>query len=45
MFLGVHRFVPNEAINGDIGWRFVLMKRQLCALHLWNKLSTVLLNM
>ena len=38
MFLGVHRFAPNNAINSDIGWRFALTKRRLCALRLWNKL-------
>ena len=38
MFLGVHRFAPNLAINGDMGWRSAYTKRRICILRLWNKL-------
>ena len=44
MFLGVHRFAPNKAINGDIGWRSTLTKKWPCALRLWNKLCLLLPN-
>ena len=38
MFLGVHRFAPNLAINGDMGCRSAYTKRRICMLRLWNKL-------
>ena len=38
MYLGVHRFAPNKAIKGDVGWKSSLAKRRVCALRLWNKL-------
>ena len=38
MFLGVHRFAPNLAINGDMGWKSAYYKRRICMLRLRNKL-------
>ena len=37
-FLGVHRFAPNLAINGDMGWASTNAKRKLCIIRLWNRL-------
>ena len=37
-FLGVHRFAPKVAINGDMGWIGANVKRKLCMIRLWNKL-------
>lgn len=38
IFLGVHRFAPNYAINGDMGWYSTQNKRHQCMLRLWNRL-------
>jgi hypothetical protein len=37
-FLGVHRFAPNAAIQGDMGWRPPKYRRILNILLLWNRL-------
>ena len=36
-FLGVHRFAPNLAIWGDMGWLSTQNKRHECMLRLWNR--------
>ena len=38
IFLGVHRFAPNLAVNGDMGWFSTQNKRHQCMLRLWNRL-------
>ncbi len=37
-FLGVHKFSPNEALIGDIGWLTPKLSRYLPRIRLWNKL-------
>ena len=37
-FLGVHRFTPILAINGDMGWPLTLHRRWTNMLRLWNRL-------
>ena len=37
-FLGVHRFTPILAINGDMGWPLSLHRRWINMLRLWNRL-------
>jgi len=39
-FLGVHRFVPNHAIAGDMGWPTTSISRHVEMLRLWNRLVT-----
>ena len=36
-FLGVHRFTPNLAINGDIGWLSFSMKHWYHMIRMWNR--------
>ncbi len=43
-YLGVHRFTPNLAINGDMGWKSTQSKRQICMCRLWNRLVTMDVN-
>ena len=38
LFLGVHRFTPNKAINGDMGWIPSRIRRHVNILRLWNRL-------
>ena len=38
LFLGVHKYACNEAVNGDMGWRSSVTKQQLWVLRLWNHL-------
>jgi hypothetical protein len=38
LFLGVHKYACNEAVNGDMGWRSASAKQQLWVLRLWNHL-------
>lgn len=37
-YLGVHKFTPNLAIMGDIGWKSSKIKRQKCIIRLWNRI-------
>ena len=37
-FLGVHRFAPNLAINGDMGWVSCNTRKKTEMLKLWNRL-------
>ena len=37
-FLGVHRFTPKLAINGDVGWLPIKERRWLNILRYWNRL-------
>ncbi len=37
-FLGVHKFAPNLAINGDMGWLSFSTKQNVCIIRLWNRL-------
>lgn len=37
-FLGVHRFAPNAAIQGDMGWLGCESRRRLSMLRFWNRL-------
>ena len=34
-FLGVHRFAPNLAVNGDMGWTPPIIRRQSNMVRLW----------
>ena len=38
LFLGVHRFTPNKAIKGDMGWIPSRIRRHVNILRLWNRL-------
>jgi hypothetical protein len=38
VFLGVHRFVPIPALEGDIGWLAPRYRRWINMLRLWNRL-------
>ena len=37
-YLGVHRFAPNAAIKGDIGWLTDKYRRKVNMVRLWNRL-------
>ena len=37
-YLGVHRFAPNLAINGDMGLTSCRIRRKIAMLKLWNRL-------
>ena len=37
-YLGLHRFSPNLAINGDVGWLGSRIRRKINMLRLWNRL-------
>ena len=37
-FLGIHRFAPNLAINGDTGWIPCHVRRKVNLLRFWNRL-------
>ena len=37
-FLGVHRFTPKLALEGDMGWLSSRYRRWLSMLRLWNRL-------
>ena len=37
-FLGVHKFTPNAAITGDMGWIQPMFSRYLCMIRFWNRL-------
>ena len=36
-YLGVHKFAPNLAINGDMGWTSCRIRRKIAMLKLWNR--------
>ena len=38
IFLGVHAFAPNAAINADMGWSSSNCRRKVEMLRLWNRL-------
>ena len=38
LFLGVHKFTSNLAINGDMGWVSSKIRRYLCILRFYNRL-------
>ena len=40
-FLGVHKFAPNAAIIGDMGWNSPILERKICILRLWNRLCNM----
>ena len=37
-FLGVHKYTPNLAITGDMGWESGESRRNICMMRLWNRL-------
>ena len=37
-FLGVHRFTPLLAINGEMGWTLSIYRRLVIMIRLWNRL-------
>ena len=41
LFLGVHKFAPNAAINADMGWVSCRTRRHVNMLHLWNRLVSM----
>lgn len=41
IFLGVHRFAPTLALEGDMGWLMPRYRRWLHILRLWNRLVTM----
>ena len=40
-FLGLHKFVPNPALRGDMGWNSTNLKRKLCLLRLYNRIISM----
>ena len=40
-YLGVHRFAPNLAINGDVGWYSSSTRRKVEMIRLWNRLQNM----
>ena len=36
-YLGVHRFAPNLAINGDTGWTSTTVRRRVEMIRFWNR--------
>ncbi len=36
LYLGVYTFVPNLAINRDIGWICIATRRKLEMIRMWN---------
>ena len=40
-YMGVHKFAPNLAITGDMGWIPSCIRRKLNILRLWNKLLSL----
>ena len=40
-FLGVHRFSPNLAINGDMGWKSCKNRREVEMGRFWNRMVTM----
>ena len=43
-FLGVHRFAPNHAIQGDMGWPLCATRRKLEMCRLWNRIVSLPIN-
>ena len=41
LFLGVHRFAPNCAINGDMGWLPSRIRRFVNMTRLWNRILSM----
>jgi hypothetical protein len=37
-FLGLHRFAPNLAINGDVGWISTTVRRRVEMIRFWNRI-------
>lgn len=37
-YLGVHKFSPNLALSGDMGWLTPKLSRYICRVRLWNRL-------
>ena len=44
LYLGVHRFTPNKAVNADMGWTSCRVRRYICMLRLWNRLVVMSAN-
>ncbi len=40
-FLGVHKFAPNAALQGDIGWLPPIYRRHLDMLRFWNRVISM----
>lgn len=38
IFLGLHRFAPVAAINGDMGWTQCSVRQKVCLTRFWNRL-------
>ena len=41
VYLGVHRFAPNLAINGDVGWIPASIRRKICLVRYWNRVISM----
>ncbi len=41
IFLGVHKFVPIAAINGDVGWTSSCVRRKTNIIRFWNRLMSM----
>ena len=41
LFLGVHRFAPNKAINADMGWVSSRVRGRVVMLRLWNRFAVM----
>ncbi len=40
-YLGVHKFAPNLAINGDMGWYMSAVRRKVEMMRFWNRVHKV----
>ncbi len=38
IYVGVHRFTPIAAINGDMGWTHSSVRRKVCMLRFWKRI-------
>ena len=39
LHVGVHKFAPNLALLGDMGWNPSCVCRKICLLRYWNRLG------
>ncbi len=41
IYLGVHRFTPIAAINGNMGWTHSSVRRKVCMVRFWNRIINI----
>ncbi len=40
-FMGVSKYIPNAAVQGDMGWKTAGHRQKLCVLILWLRLMNM----